>query len=282
MNDFICLRCFHTLKIPDSGQEIICPECHEQMVTYAPKDASGPRMAHFLMILRLPFVALQQHIEQELLENPVLEMNASADELALGAEWAPEITAPLTGDLHFVIDKVPKPENYGRYPPLNSKQLIRDNHAMGSSRSNVEDMTAEIIVEKNVHEEYEVRVVDGWRKISVNQRYSAMVREQNCDEKTREFLQRKLQSAQWLIEAIEQRRKTLARVAAAIMQHERAFLDKGPEFLKPVNVQEIAEQAEMDANTVMCAVENKWINTPHWTLALQSFFVEGKGTSEQS
>ena len=199
-----------------------------------------------------------------------------------GAEWAPEITAPLACELQFVIDKVPDPENYGRYPPLNRKHLISDNHAMGSSHSNVQDMTAEIIVEKNEEEEYEIRVVDAWRELCVNHRFSAMVWEANCDEKTREFLQRKIQSAQWLIEAIEQRRTTLARVAGAIMQHQRAFLDKGPEFLKPVSLQEIAEQAEMHPSSVLCAVENKWIKTPHWTFALQSFFGEGMGANEKS
>ena len=84
MNHLTCPRCFHTRKVPDTAQEIICSTCQVPMVTYEPKDAPGPRMAHSLKILRLPIVALQQHIEQKLLENPVLEMNASADELALG------------------------------------------------------------------------------------------------------------------------------------------------------------------------------------------------------
>ena len=73
--------------------------------------------------------------------------------------------------------------------------------------------------------------------------------------KDREFLKRKIQSAQWLIEAIEQRRSTLDKVTRAIIQHQQAFLDKGPEHIEPLKMQQIADQVGVHVTTVSRAVE---------------------------
>ena len=62
------------------------------------------------------------------------------------------------------------------------------------------------------------------------------------DEKTREYIKRKINSAQWLIESIEQRRNTLTRVAQAIVDHQTEFLNKGPEHIEPLKMQQIADK----------------------------------------
>ena len=91
------------------------------------------------------------------------------------------------------------------------------------SAENIPYVTPDIIVERNEDGEYEIRLVDDWTpNIYISRRYIELYRDKSADPKAKEFLKRKIQSAQWLIEAIEQRRNTLMKVTRAIIQHQRA------------------------------------------------------------
>ena len=102
------------------------------------------------------------------------------------------------------------------------------------------------------------------------------VQEKGADPKTKEYLKRKIQSAQWLQESIEQRRNTLEKVTKAIIQHQRAFLEKGPEHIEPLKMQQIADQVGVHVTTVSRAVDDKWVQTPRGIFPLKRFF--GGGT----
>jgi len=92
---------------------------------------------------------------------------------------------------------------------------------------------------------------------------------------TREYIKRKLNSAQWLIESIEQRRNTLAKVSQAIVDHQTEFLDKGPEAIEPLKMQQIADKVGVHVTTVSRAVDDKWIQTPRGIFPLKRFFCGG-------
>src|SRR4029078_10422683 len=81
--------------------------------------------------------------------------------------------------------------------------------------------------------------------------------------------------AQWLIEAIEQRRNTLTRVAQAIVDHQTEFLNKGPESIEPLKMQKIADKVGVHVTTVSRAVDDKWIQTPRGIFPLKRFFCGG-------
>ena len=70
-----------------------------------------------------------------------------------------------------------------------------------------------------------------------------MLKNKQADPAAREFIQKKIQSARWLIESIEQRRNTLLKVARAIIEHQKDFLDKGPESIEPLKMQQIADRS---------------------------------------
>ena len=76
--------------------------------------------------------------------------------------------------------------------------------------------------------------------LRVNDFYAKMSRDKSLDEKTREFLQKNIRSATWLMEAIEQRKNTLLRVARSIVEHQKEFLEKGQLFLKPLPMSTVA------------------------------------------
>lgn len=96
----------------------------------------------------------------------------------------------------------------------------------------------------------------------------------------KEFLKKKYASAKWLLESIEQRRNTLSRVAQAIVDHQKAFLDEGPEHLVPLKMQQIADKVGVHVTTVSRAVDDKWMDTPRGLIPMKRFFVGGTQTEE--
>ncbi len=138
----------------------------------------------------------------------------------------------------------------------------------------------DIIVDRTEAGEYEVRLVDDWTpNIYISKRYIELYRDRGADPKAKEFLKRKIQAAQWLIEAIEQRRSTLIKVTKAIIQHQRDFLDKGPEHIEPLKMQQIADLVGVHVTTVSRAVDDKWVQTPRGIFALKRFFGGGTQTA---
>jgi RNA polymerase sigma-54 factor len=145
---------------------------------------------------------------------------------------------------------------------------------------NIPYVTPDIIVDLKDDGEYDVKLVDDWTpNIYISRRYLEMYRDKSADPKAREFLKRKFQSAQWLIDAIEQRRSTLTKVTRAIIHHQRAFLDRGPEHIEPLKMQQIADQVGVHVTTVSRAVDDKWVQTPRGIFPLKRFFGGGTQTA---
>ncbi|NDC53140.1 MAG: RNA polymerase sigma-54 factor [Planctomycetia bacterium] len=105
--------------------------------------------------------------------------------------------------------------------------------------------------------------------------YRDMLLSPDTDPATREYIKRKVNSAQWLIESIEQRRSTLLKTAQAIVDHQTRFLADGPEALEPLKMQQIADRIGMHVTTVSRAVDDKWLQTPRGLIPLRRFFVGG-------
>ncbi len=110
--------------------------------------------------------------------------------------------------------------------------------------------------------------------------YRKMIKDRTQDKKTREFLSNNVRNARWLIESIEQRRSTIMRVIRAVVDAQRDFFDKGPEFLKPLPMIHVADQLGIHVATVSRAVSEKWIQTPRGVYPLRRFFSGGTTNSE--
>ena len=136
----------------------------------------------------------------------------------------------------------------------------------------------DLVVEANEHGDYEVRLADDHTpQLAISRIYQQMLKDKESDPQAREYIQKKIQSARWLIESIEQRRSTLLKVAKAIIAHQKNFLDKGPEAIEPLKMQEIADRVGVHVTTVSRAVDDKWVQTPRGIFALKRFF--GGGTT---
>src|SRR5205814_6552955 len=101
------------------------------------------------------------------------------------------------------------------------------------------------------------------------------LKEKKGDKKTRDFLANNVRNARWLLESIEQRKSTIMRVILAVVDAQREFFDKGPEYLKPLPMTQVADQLGIHVATVSRAVSEKYIQTPRGILPLRMFFSGG-------
>ncbi|MGA7501530.1 MAG: RNA polymerase factor sigma-54 [Isosphaeraceae bacterium] len=147
--------------------------------------------------------------------------------------------------------------------------------------SGTQYVVPDLIVEPNDDGSYNVRLVDDHTPhLSISRYYQKQLRNKQTDPAAREFIQKRIQSARWLIESIEQRRNTLLKVARAIIDHQKVFLDKGPEFIEPLKMQQIADRVGVHVTTVSRAVDDKWVQTPRGIFPLKRFFGGGTMTAD--
>jgi RNA polymerase sigma-54 factor len=134
----------------------------------------------------------------------------------------------------------------------------------------------DVYVEQQLDGTWKVRLEDvDLPNLRISPLYRQMLLSPDTDPDTREYIKRKINSAQWLIEAIEQRRSTLLKTAQAIVDHQIRFLTEGPEAIEPLKMQQIADRIGMHVTTVSRAVDDKWLQTPRGLHPLRRFFVGG-------
>ncbi|MEN8126717.1 MAG: RNA polymerase factor sigma-54 [Planctomycetota bacterium] len=137
-------------------------------------------------------------------------------------------------------------------------------------------ITADVIVESDEDNGYIVSLTDTrLPNLQVNQFYQTMARNRKIDDQTRQFLQKNIHSAQWFMDAIQQRKYTLLRVARAIVNHQKAFFDKGKLHLRPLPMAVIADEIGVHIATVSRAVSGKYVQCPQGILPLRGFFSGG-------
>lgn len=142
-------------------------------------------------------------------------------------------------------------------------------------------VTPDIFVEMGDNGRYKVRLEEGnTPHLYISPYYRQLLMNEKASPEDKEYVKRKINSAQWLIESIEQRRNTLTRVSQAIVDHQTEFLLKGPEFIEPLKMQQIADKVGVHVTTVSRAVDDKWIQTPRGIFPLKRFF--GGGTTTAS
>lgn len=114
--------------------------------------------------------------------------------------------------------------------------------------------------------------------VQINKEYARMSADKSVPTQDRTFLKKNLSNAQWLIDAVGQRRHTLLRVINAVVDEQRDYFDYGPEALKPLPMKTIADRLGIHVATVSRAVSEKYIMTPRGVVALRGFFSGGLST----
>src|SRR5690606_36875079 len=126
--------------------------------------------------------------------------------------------------------------------------------------------------------EFVVQVNDeGVPRLRISNLYKSLIKNGQNDTDAKEFVQDRLRAAMWVIESIENRQKTIYKVANSIVRTQQEFLKKGPAFLNPMILKDIANEIGMHEATVSRVTTNKFMHTPIGTFELKYFFNAGIG-----
>jgi len=117
-------------------------------------------------------------------------------------------------------------------------------------------------------------------RLHISRAYRRLARDRGTDRQTKDFIRKNIRSAQWIMSAIEQRRGTVRRVTEEVFKVQRAFLDSGPEALKPLPMADVAAKVGVHVATVSRAVAGKYVQTPRGIFPLRMFFSGGTTTSQ--
>ena len=161
-------------------------------------------------------------------------------------------------------------------------QLARFDPKPGLKYSDRSDgyIIPDLIVEK-IGDRYHVFLNDtGMPRLRLSRAYQEVARDKKkLTQENREFIAAKMNSANWMIQAIEQRRQTMLKVMNFIVDRQRDFFEKGIEYLKPLTLREVAEVINMHESTVSRVTNEKYVQTPRGVLPLKFFFSSALATA---
>jgi RNA polymerase sigma-54 factor len=161
-------------------------------------------------------------------------------------------------------------------------QLSRLDPKPGLKHSEQSDgyIIPDLIVEK-IGGRYQVFLNDtGMPRLRLSRSYQEIARDKKkMTPENREFIASKMNSANWMIQAIEQRRQTMLKVMNFIVDRQRDFFEKGIEYLKPLTLREVAEVINMHESTVSRVTNEKYVQTPRGVLPLKFFFSSALSTA---
>ncbi|MGQ0629220.1 MAG: RNA polymerase factor sigma-54 [Phycisphaerales bacterium] len=111
--------------------------------------------------------------------------------------------------------------------------------------------------------------------LRVNQEYALLAKDKTADKTTKEFIKTNLNNANFLLDAIAQRQRTIQRVVDVVVEEQREFFDFGPQAIKPLPMTKVGERLGIHVATVSRAVAEKYLQTPRGIVALRKFFTGG-------
>lgn len=150
----------------------------------------------------------------------------------------------------------------------------------GFGSEDVQYISPDIFIYK-VADDYVVMLnEDGLPNLKVNSFYLEARSNGSMDSRAEDYVSEKIRSAQWLIKSIQQRQRTIYKVAKSIVKFQREFLDRGIEHLRPLVLRDVADDIGMHESTISRVTTNKYMQTPLGLFELKYFFNSGLSTSE--
>jgi RNA polymerase sigma-54 factor len=137
----------------------------------------------------------------------------------------------------------------------------------------VQPVVPDVLVRRGADGTWVVELnADNLPRVLVNQRYLARIDRGAQKRADRAYLSECLASANWLVKALDQRARTILKVASEIVRQQEAFLERGVQHLRPLNLRVVAEATEMHESTVSRVTANKYMATPRGIFELKYFF----------
>lgn len=135
------------------------------------------------------------------------------------------------------------------------------------------------------------RTEDGWQarltneylpKLRISDFYKDLLGKSAADAKARQFLRENIREGRTLIRSLSLRQETILSITDKLIEHQPDFLAKGPRFLRPLTMNQIADELDLHATTVSRAVAGKYVLTPHGLMEMRAFFAAGYQTQDGS
>jgi len=173
----------------------------------------------------------------------------------------------IVGDLNIDEAKLRQASEYiSRLNPKPGEAIYNSKHNY---------IVPDFLVEK-VDNDFVVTLND-WNipPLRINKTYKDLLRSRNkIDKETKQYIRKKIESARWFITSIYQRKLTMLNVMRSILQRQYDFFARGPEYIKPLIMREIAEMINMDISTISRVVNGKYVQTDYGIFELKYFFNE--------
>ncbi len=115
----------------------------------------------------------------------------------------------------------------------------------------------------------------GLPELRINREYEQSIQNEHYNLKAKKFIKEKLDSAHWFIEAVKQRRVTMVNVMHAIIGFQPEWFSGEMNFLRPLKLQDVADQIHMDISTISRSTRGKFVDTPYGIFELKYFFTDG-------
>jgi RNA polymerase sigma-54 factor len=164
---------------------------------------------------------------------------------------------------HIEIIKQLDPKPGSRFNPTQSQYVIPDVYVV-----KVEDQYVAVLNEEGLPQ---LRISPVYRRL--------LDKSGEASDETRAYVKEKFRSALWLIKSVDQRQKTIHKVATSIIHFQQAFLDHGIEHLRPLVLRDVANDIGMHESTVSRVVNNKYMHTPQGVYEMKYFFHSGISSS---
>ncbi|MFH1569379.1 MAG: RNA polymerase factor sigma-54 [Gemmatimonadota bacterium] len=160
-----------------------------------------------------------------------------------------------------------------RLQPNPGTACTSDYNGLLTLDTEVSYVTPDLIVEK-VGEDWVVSLTDGnLPSLRINASYAKLLKDgRGSKDEIRTYVSKKLNDARWLINAINQRRATMLKVANYIVRAQMDWFERGPAFLRPMVLQDVADAVSMHVSTISRVSNGKYVQTPHGVFELKYFF----------
>jgi RNA polymerase sigma-54 factor len=138
----------------------------------------------------------------------------------------------------------------------------------------------DVVIERDDEGRWSARLTgEHLPNLRINDFYKDMIGRNGTDSKARQFLRDQIREGRSLIRSISLRQETILAIAHQLIQHQPQFFSKGPRHLRPLTMNDIADELSLHATTVSRAVAGKYVLTPHGLMEMRAFFATGYHTS---
>ncbi len=220
----------------------------------------GARNLQECLLLQLPPLNLQGTLVESILTGGFSELEGKRYK-QLAAKFKTSMDDILAA-VKIIEGLEPRPgRNYSSDEPVH---IIPDVY--------VEESDGKFIITLNDEGIPKLRLSNYYRKLLTNKK--------SLGPEEKQFLEEKLRSAIWLLRSLDQRNKTIYKVTESILKFQEDFFRRGHNYLKPLNLRDIAEDLGMHESTISRVTSNKYIQCPQGLLNFRYFFSNAVSTAK--